>query len=198
MSRAAHQSHPARMGAAYPAQPGATRSLTVPTPRMKKAAVSPLGGDLHFRVTVKWKCKHTHSPACNKSDASRGFSLCSSLRLNYWFCQLSLWQLRLCFFLFRPHRLLSLLHAGGKRKKFHQLQLHLTVHPPLVDLWRLKRLWRLRRRDQLPGWAATQAHRDTHFACEFRDRLRELSAIRTDPRQILFSGNDYDGIIRDL
>lgn len=47
MSRAAHQSHRARTGAVYPAQPGVTRSLTVPMPRMKKAAVSPSACGLH-------------------------------------------------------------------------------------------------------------------------------------------------------
>lgn len=48
MSRVAHQNHRARMGAVYLAQPGATRSLTVPMPQMKKAAVSRLACDLHF------------------------------------------------------------------------------------------------------------------------------------------------------
>lgn len=49
MSRAAHQNHRARMGAVYPAQPGVTRSLTVPMPQMRKAAVSPLACVLHCR-----------------------------------------------------------------------------------------------------------------------------------------------------
>lgn len=133
MSRAAHQSHPARMGAAYPAQPGATRSLTAPTPRMKKAAVSPLGSDLHFWVTVKWKCKHTHSPACNKSDASCGFSLCSSLRLNYWFRQLSFWQLRLCFFCSDHTDCSHFYMLGAKEKDFISCNsTSLCIHPSWI------------------------------------------------------------------
>lgn len=41
MSRAAHQSRRVKTGAVCPAQRGATRSLTAPTPRTRKTAVSP-------------------------------------------------------------------------------------------------------------------------------------------------------------
>lgn len=58
----------------------------------------------------------------------------------------------LCF-VFRQQRLLSLLQAGGERKRFHQLQLHLAVYPPFMDLWWCKRLWGLCWWDQLSGWA---------------------------------------------
>lgn len=54
-------------------------------------------------------------------------------------------------FVFRPHRLFALLQAGGKRERFHQLQLHISVHTSFMDLRRFKRLRGLRRRDQLPG-----------------------------------------------
>lgn len=65
------------MGAVYPAQPGVTRSLTVPMPQMKKAAVSPLACDLHYSY-FKTKMQ-THSSSCNTLDGSSNLNLCSSL-----------------------------------------------------------------------------------------------------------------------
>lgn len=127
MSRAAHQSRRVKTGAVWPAQRGATRSLTAPTPRTRKTAVSPPS-----------QLKHTQTHTA-----------------------VALWRVVLLCFVFRPHRLLSLLQAGSERKRFHQLQLHLAVHPRLVDLrWR-QWLRRLRWRDQLPGWA--QARTKTHI-----------------------------------
>lgn len=59
MSRAAHQSYRARMGAAYPAQPGVTRSLTAPMPQMKRTAVRPYAFSLH----CSWK-ENVNTPLC--------------------------------------------------------------------------------------------------------------------------------------
>lgn len=43
----------------------------------------------------------------------------------------------------------------------------------------------------------TNAHKDAHFAYALRDRLRKLTSIRKDLRQILFFRDDYDIGIRD-
>lgn len=59
MSRAAHQSRRVKTGAVCPARRGATRSLTAPTPRTRKTAVSPPS-----------QLKHTHSSGIVTSCAS--------------------------------------------------------------------------------------------------------------------------------
>lgn len=56
MSRAAHQSRRAKTGAVCPAQRGATRSLTAPTPRTRKTAVSPPSQLNTHRHTQQWHC----------------------------------------------------------------------------------------------------------------------------------------------
>lgn len=80
MSRAARRSRPARMGAASPPQPGATRSSTAPTPRMRKAAVSPppaaiLHSSYRGGKNIKSKCKHTRGPALPCQRPIRRLSL---------------------------------------------------------------------------------------------------------------------------
>lgn len=178
MSRAAHQSHRVRTGAVYPAQPGVTRSLTVPMPRMKKAAVSPSACGLHRSYCgIKMQTRSRRG-----SDGSGNLN--QSHQIEYWPPHLYLhhcfWYdesviVLLCF-VFRSHRLFPLLQAGGERKRLHRLQLHLTVHPPLVDLRWCERLRRLRRRDQLPGWApgANAHNRDTFCVCIQR-QIKEAS-----------------------
>lgn len=154
ISHVAHQNHLARTEIVYLSQLGATRSLTVPMPPMKKTAVS--APALHrlqnenVDTTTTWA-----DPISLVTFSSFG----SEWVLHLWHCLDYQWHcdkaviVALCF-VCRPHRMLPLLQAGGERKRFHQLQLHLTVHPPVMDLRWCKWLRWLCRWDQLPGWAA--------------------------------------------
>lgn len=171
-SRAARRNHRARTGAAFPAPPGATRSSTAPTPPTRRAAVSPCDVyiDVWNRVKIRKK-KMAAPPVADQTDlVTQPCRLLLSPPP-----PLPLWRGNYCcvvfffFFFPRSHRLLSLLQAGGEGERLHQLQLHLAVHPPLVDLRRRQRLRGLCRRDQLPGWAAfstnthTRRHKEKHL-----------------------------------